>query len=63
MYTTTAPTRTHTRAHTLGAPAGATGRLRAAAEALASTARRQWHQAQRAAAMNVPAGTVKRGRA
>lgn len=37
--------------------------VRAAAGTLASTARRQWRQAQRAAAMNVPTGTVKRGRA
>ncbi|WP_407550302.1 hypothetical protein QOM21_14450 [Streptomyces sp. Pv4-95] len=37
--------------------------VRAAAGTLAATARRHWRQAQRAAAMNVLAGTVKRGRA
>ncbi|MFF4601994.1 hypothetical protein ACFY12_04435 [Streptomyces sp. NPDC001339] len=54
-----APTRVRAQVRTPGARA----RIRAAAEALTSAARRQWRQAQRAAAMNVPAGTVKRGRA
>ncbi|GCD35392.1 hypothetical protein OEIGOIKO_03135 [Streptomyces chrestomyceticus JCM 4735] len=33
------------------------------ADRLRAVVRRRWHEAQRAAAMQVPAGTVKRGRA
>ncbi|MCK7622962.1 hypothetical protein MUU72_07600 [Streptomyces sp. RS10V-4] len=52
-----APYRGATRAVASRAPAaGPRARLRAALL-------RQWRQAQRTAAMNVPAGTVKRGRA
>ncbi|WP_159048714.1 hypothetical protein [Streptomyces sp. NRRL F-4489] len=53
-----APYRGAARAAAVGrAPvAGPRARLRAALL-------RQWRQAQRAAALNVPAGTVKRGRA
>ncbi|MFH9421225.1 hypothetical protein [Streptomyces sp. NPDC017529] len=48
------PTRDRTRQ--APAPHSLTGRLRAAV-------RHRWHEAQRAAAMNAVAGTVKRGRA
>ncbi|MFH8347913.1 hypothetical protein [Streptomyces sp. NPDC018045] len=48
------PTRTRTR----HVPAA-----RSLADRLRAAVRRRWHEAQRAAAMQAPAGTVKRGRA
>ncbi|MFD7664939.1 hypothetical protein [Streptomyces sp. NPDC059788] len=36
---------------------------RSLADRLRTAVRHRWHEAQRAAAMQVPAGTVKRGRA